>query len=78
MINRKIIIISVALVLATPALCQNHNDAEAINNLAEAINNYEAGVERRHEDQQFRDFVRSHGYAPNDPCKGTHSSWACQ
>ena len=34
------------------AFCQDHAAAEALNNLVH-INNYEAGLERRHEEQQF-------------------------
>jgi hypothetical protein len=78
MMKHVLIIISAALAFSTPAFCQDHAAAEALNNLAAAINNYEAGLERRHEEQQFWNFVQYHGYAPNDPCKGTHSSWACQ
>jgi len=71
MIKHVLIIISAALAFSTSAFCQDHAAAEALNNLAAAINNY-------HEEQQFWNFVQYHGYAPNDPCKGTRSSWACQ
>ena len=57
MIKHVLIIISAARAFSTPAFCQDHAAAEALNNLAAAINNYEAGQERRHEEQQYWNFV---------------------
>lgn len=44
MIKHVFIIISATLAFSTPAFCQDHAAAEALNNLAAAINNYEAGL----------------------------------
>ena len=65
MIKHILIIISAALAFSTSAFCQDHAAAEALDNLAAAINNYEAGLKRRHEEQQFWNFVQYHGYAPH-------------
>ncbi len=40
MIKHVFIIISATLAFSTPAFCQDHAAAEALNNLAAAINNY--------------------------------------